>query len=108
MMFIQYNLDGTFVMKTFKNATEAGEACRALGLPEHPVEGGYHFLLSMSQVSLVSENVEKFRRKAAEMCDKLEHLRALTPSGIWREELGRLRDEFSMDSRYANTVPMEE
>lgn len=108
MRFIQHNIDGTFVMKTFADATEAGEGCRVLQLPEHPVEGGFSFLLNMTQVSLVTKNVDKFRAKAQEMRDELARLRSLTPGGVWREELSRLKDEFAKDPRYAKTVPMEE
>ena len=108
MRFIQHNLSEKFVMKKFADATEAGEGCRALDLPEHPVEGGFSFLLNMTQVSLVTKNVDKFRARAQEMRDELERLRSLTPSNVWREELSRLKDEFAKDPRYAKTVPMEE
>jgi DNA topoisomerase-2 len=101
MTFVTHVLDGTFVMRTFPNAHDAGEGCRALGLPEHPTDGGYHYLLSMSQVSLVADNVERFRRTAADARDELERLRALTPHHVWHQELTALEEALARDPRYA-------
>jgi DNA topoisomerase-2 len=108
IMYIEHNLNETFVMKTLRNSKDAGEACRALGLPEHPVDGGYNFLLTMSQISLVAENVDRLRNKAQEMRDELERLRTLTPQNVWREELAALKDEFGKDPRYTKVTHMKE
>ena len=105
MRYVEHTLDGTFVMRAFGSAHEAAEGCRVLGLPEHPGDdGGYAYLLHMSQVSLVAENVDKFRLKARDLRDELARRRALVPRNVWCDELLALRAVLVADPRYARNM----
>ena len=102
MAYIEFNLDDSFDMRAFQNSATASEGCRALGLPEHPVDQGYHYLLTLSQLSLVHDNVVRFRTKAQTMRNELERLQALTPDEVWRQELLMLKDTLLQDDRYGS------
>lgn len=98
--FIEAILNETLVLRMFENYDEATTACRDIGIPEHPMDHGYAFLLNMPQLSLVRENVDKLRSTAIALKKKLTHLQSLTPSGVWRDELQSLRREIQKDTRY--------
>jgi hypothetical protein len=102
MAYIEFNLDDSFDMRAFQNSAAASEGCRALGLPEHPVDQGYHYLLTLSQLSLVHDNVVRFRTKAQTLRNELERLQALTPDEVWRQELLMLKDTLLQDDRYGS------
>ena len=99
--YIEHSERDTFRMRDHASAADAAEALRALGLPEHPSDGGYDYLLRMEGVSLVAEHRLRLRARAETLRVHLGDLRARTPRAVWRAECLELRALLAADPRYA-------
>ena len=99
--YIEHSERDTFRMRDHASAADAAKALRALGLPEHPSDGGYDYLLRMEGVSLVAEHRLRLRARAETLREEMEDLRARTPRAVWRAECLELRALLAADPRYA-------
>ena len=66
LQFIELSRRGVIVMSSFENVSDATTSFRDLQLPEHPIDGGFEYLLSMPQVSLVGSDTIMLRRRVEE------------------------------------------